>query len=145
MKDLHSGVAIATLMAAAARTSDSTPTTMDLAGYQSAEVLLAIGAGGITFTGTDKIEFVLQHSDDGTAWANVTDADMLGVTGITGGIIKSLVVAHATAASYRYGYKGGRRYLRLTADFSGTHGTATPMAAMLLLGHPEVAPVANQA
>jgi hypothetical protein len=145
MKDLHSGVRVATLLPAALYAADNTPATVDLLGFQSAEVLLAIGVGGITFSGTNKIEFVLTHSDDDSTYTPVTTADMIGVTIASGGIIKPLVAAHATASSYRYGYKGGRRYLRLLADFSGTHGTGTSAAAIVLLGDPEVAPTANQA
>jgi hypothetical protein len=33
---------------------------------------------------------------------------------------------------YRFGYKGGKRYLKLLADFSGTHGTGTPVAAVVM-------------
>lgn len=145
MKDMHSGVSVATLIAAATLAADNTPPTVDLLGFQSAEILLAIGAGGIAFTGTNKIEFVLTHSDDDSTYTAVTTADMLGVTVASGGIIKSLIAAHATASSYRFGYKGGKRYLKLLADFSGTHSTGTPIAAMALLGDPEVAPVADQA
>ena len=145
MKDMHSGVSVATLIAAAALNADNTPVAVDLAGYQSAEILLAIGAGGITFSGSNKVEFVLTHSDDDSTYTAVATADMIGVTVASGGIIKSLVAAHAAGASYRFGYKGGKRYLKLLADFSGTHGTATPIAAMALLGEPDVEPVANQA
>lgn len=145
MKDLHSGVSVATLIAAATLAADNTPAAVDLLGYQSAEILLAIGVGGITFSGTNKIEFVLTHSDDNSTYTNVADADLLGVSGTSNGIIKSLIAAHAAGASYRFGYKGGKRYLKLLADFSGTHGTGTPIAAMVLLGDPEVAPTANQA
>lgn len=145
MRDLHSGVSVATLIAAAALNADNTPPAVDLLGYQSAEILLAIGAGGITFSGTNKVEFVLTHSDDDSTYTAVTDADMLGVTGITDGIIKALTSAHATASSYRFGYIGGKRYLKLLADFSGTHGAATPIAAMVLKGHGDVQPEAAQA
>ncbi len=145
MRDLHSGVAVATLIGAATLAADNTPAAVDLLGYQSAEILLAIGAGGITFSGTNKIEFTLTHSDDDSTYTAVTDDDMLGVSGISSGIIKSLVAAHASAASYRFGYKGGKRYLKLLADFSGTHGTGTPIAAMVLKGHGDVQPEAAQA
>jgi len=145
MRDLHSGVAVATLIGAAALAADNTPAAVDLLGYNAAEILLAIGAGGITFSGTNKVEFKLTHSDDDSTYDAVTTDDMLGVTVSDGGIIKALTSAHSAAASYRYGYKGGRRYLKLLADFSGTHGTATPIAAMVLLGHGNVQPEANQA
>ena len=145
MKDIHSEISVSTLIGAATLAADNTPAAVDLSGFNGAEILLAIGAGGITFSGTNKVEFVLTHSDDNSTYSNVTDADMLGVTGITSGIIKSLIAAHAAAASYRYGYIGGKRYLKLLADFSGTHGTGTPIAAMVIKGEPLVEPAAAQA
>lgn len=145
MKDLHSHISAAVAIGCSVLAADNTPSAIDLRGYESAEVMLSIGAGGITFSGTNKIEFVLTHSDDDTTYTNVTDADMLGVTGISGGIIKSLVAAHASAADYRFGYKGGKRYLKLLADFSGTHGSGTPIAASVILSGRFGNPQANQA
>jgi hypothetical protein len=145
MKDLHSGVSVATLIGAAVLSADNTPVSVDRAGFEGVEIVLAIGAGGITFSGTNKIEFVLTHSDDDSTYTNVADADLLGVSGTANGIIKALTAAHASPASYRFGYKGGKRYLKLLADFSGTHGTGTAMAATAILGAPLVAPTANQA
>ncbi|EJW12740.1 hypothetical protein A33M_1710 [Rhodovulum sp. PH10] len=145
MKDSHSGSSVALLIGAAVLSADNVPTAVDLRGFRSAEILLAIGAGGITFSDTDKIEFVLTHSDDGETWDAVSDADVLGASVASGGIIKALTAAHAAAAAYRVGYVGGRRYLALLADFSGTHGTGTPIAAMLLEGDPTIAPTADQA
>lgn len=145
MRDMHSVINRAVLIANATYSADTTPVAVDLLGYDSAEVLLDIGAGGITFSGTNKIEFVLTHSDDDSTYSNVTDADMLGITGISSGIIKSLVAAHATASVYRYGYRGNKRYLKLLADFSGTHGTGTPIGASVLRMRPHYTPTANQA
>lgn len=145
MKDIHSGLSVAALLAAAVYSADSTPVALDRRGFDAVEILLTIGVGGITFSGANKIEFVLTHSDDDVTYTNVTDADMLGVSGVSNGIIKSLVAAHATAAPYRFGYKGGKRYLKLLADFSGTHGTGTVLAATAILGHADNRPTANQA
>ncbi|MCV9965463.1 hypothetical protein OIU34_26650 [Pararhizobium sp. BT-229] len=145
MKDLHSHITLAVAIGNAVLAADNTPVAIDLQGYDAAEIELSIGAGGITFSGTNKIEFVLTHSDDDTTYAPVTTADMLGVTVATGGIIKSLVAAHAAAAAYRFGYKGNKRYLKLLADFSGTHGTGTPIAANVIKAHGFSNPQANQA
>ena len=145
MKDLHSGMTIVSAIGAAALDADNTPAAIDLQGYNSAEIVLAIGVGGITFSSTNKIEFVLTHSDDNSTYTAVEADDMLGVTVASGGIIKALVAAHAAAAVYRAGYKGGKRYLKLLADFSGTHGTGTPIAAMVIKGHGSDNPQANQA
>jgi hypothetical protein len=145
MKDLHSGLTAVSVIGNVTLAADNTPTAIDLQGYNSAELMLAIGIGGITFSASNKIEFVLTHSDDDTTYTNVADADMLGVSSISGGIVKSLVAAHAAAAVYRFGYKGGKRYLKLLADFSGTHGAGTPVAAILVKGHGHDSPQADQA
>ena len=146
MKDIHSALTRVVSIAAAAYAADNTPVAVDRRGHEAVEILLDIGAGGITFSGSNKIEFKLTHSEDDSTYSDVTDADMLGgQTVASGGIIKSLVAAHAAAAVYRYGYKGNKRYLKLLADFTGTHGTATPIAASILLGHGDRRPEAAQA
>ena len=132
------GLSPAVLIAPAIYTADTTPVSVDCAGYDGATVCLVIGAGGITFSGTNKIEFVLEHSEDNSTWANVTTADMIGVTIASGGIIRALVAAKAAADVVLYRYKGPRQYLRLTADFSGTHGTGTGISAALIRGNSAV-------
>ena len=139
MKDLHSQIDIVELIAAATYTAANTPAAVDLLGFESAEIALAIGVGGITFTASDKIEFVMTHSDDGSSYSAVTAADLLGVSSVTNGIVKSLVAKHAAADVTRFGYRGGKRYLKLRADFSGTHGTGTPIGAVVVKGHPHKA------
>lgn len=145
MKDIHSNLNLATIFGPVVLSADNTPAAIDLKGIGAAEIILAIGIGGITFDGTNKIEFKLTHSDDDVSYSNVADADLLGVSGTSSGIIKSLVAAHAAAAVYRFGYKGPKRYLKLLADFSGTHGAGTPLTALLLKGHQHNNPQANQA
>lgn len=145
MEDIHSCVSLDTLIVNATYAADTTPVAVDLQGFDAAEVILALGAGGITFSGTNKIEFVLTHSDDNSSYSNVADADLLGISGTTNGIIKALTSALASGGVFRFGYKGNKRYLKLLADFSGTHGTGTPIGAYVIKGDPELAPVANQA
>lgn len=123
--------------------ADNTPVAFDCKGFEALTLELAIAVGGITFTGTNKIEFVWTHSDDDSTYTAVTAADLIGAPAVaTGGIIKSLVAAHATAAVYKWGYVGGKRYHKLLADFSGTHATGTGICAVWAAGHPHVAPVA---
>lgn len=146
MQDLHSGFRRVVAIGAAVLAADNTPAAIDLQGYDAAEILLDIGVGGITFSPTDKVEFKLTHSDDGSTYDAVTASDLLGVASVgSGGIIKALTAAHAAAAVYRIGYTGGRRYLKLLADFSGTHGTGTPISASVMLGHGHDNPQVDQA
>jgi hypothetical protein len=140
MKDTYTEHDAAILIGAASLSADNTPGAVDLQGYDAARIDIAIGAGGITFDATNKIEFVLTHSDDDSAYVNVTDDDILGVTGITSGIIHSLVAAHAAATVESFGYVGNKRYLKLLADFSGTHGAGTPISAVCLKGHGRLKP-----
>jgi hypothetical protein len=145
MKDIHSDMTIVAAIGAAVLSADNTPAAIDLQGYNAAEIVLNIGIGGITFSASNKIEFKLTHSDDDSTYTDVTVDDMLGLASVgSGGIIKSLVAAHAAAAVYRYGYKGSKRYLKLLADFSGTHGTGTPIAANVIKMHGFNKPEANR-
>lgn len=145
MKDMHSGAKAMVAIGAAVLDADNTPAAIDLQGYNAAEIILSVGVGGITFTTGNKVEFTLTHSDDNSSYSAVTDADMLGVSSITDGIIKTLNAAHSAAAAYRFGYVGNKRYLKLLADFSGTHSSGTPMAAVVLAGKGHDSPQADQA
>lgn len=146
--DLCSDILARAIVGPIAANADNTPAKIDLQGYKSATILIGVGSGGITFDDTNKVEFKLTHADEiddaGTegAYAAVEAKDMTNVTPGSGGIIKSLVAAHAAAAWYQFGYVGGKRYLKLLNDFSGTHGAATPIATLVLLGHPELRPTA---
>lgn len=145
MKDLHSSLAIALIVGPIVMNGTPAVASVDLQDHKSAEIILGIGIGGITFDGTNKIEFIVEHSDDDSVYSAVTDDEMLGITGITGGIVKSLVAAHATAASYRFGYIGGKRYVKVTPTFGGTHGTGTPLYCAVVQGHGRENPQADQA
>ena len=140
IRDLHNNLSTALLVAPQTATADITPVSVDLLGFRSAMVLLYIGIGGITFTTTNKIEYILEHSNDNTNWTAVVQADVLGPTVTAGGIVRSLVAAKAAADVQEISYIGGRRYVRLTPDFSGTHATGTPMTAFMVRGMPEQMP-----
>ncbi len=139
-RDQASHVSPVTAIAPEALSADNTPGAIDLINYGAATLLLHVGVGGITFTGTNKIEFVLTHSDDNASYSNVTDDDLikdsLAPASISNGIIRALTAAHAAATIQKLGYVGGKRYLKLLADFSGTHASPTPIAASVVKGLP---------
>jgi hypothetical protein len=137
MKDIFNEQAVVQSIGAEVLAADKAGAVIDLDGFEGAEVDIAVGVGGITFSSTNKIEFLLEHSDNGTDYTAVALADVQNVASVgTGGIVKSLVAAHATADVTRIGYIGGKRYIRPTADFSGTHGTGTPIAVVVVKGRP---------
>ncbi len=132
-------------IAAASYDADVVGAAVDQRGFQSCVYAIAIGAGGITFTTNNKIECKLEHSDDGIAYSAVTADDVqlpAGASLGSGGIVKALVAAHATADVTKVGYIGNRNFHRMTGDFSGTHGAPTPIAVTAILSNPLVAPVA---
>lgn len=143
MRDLFNNLGLSVAIPAAEYDADNTPAAIDLQGFEGALAEISVGAGGITFSGTNKIEFKLTHSDDDSSYEAVTDADVQGLASVgTGGIILALTAAHASASVTKVGYVGGKRYLKLLADFSGTHGTGTPIAATVIKGHAHNRPVA---
>ena len=105
MKDLHTKLTPVNVFGPVAMTADNTPAALDLKGFEAAEIEIGVGIGGITFDATNKVEFKLTHSDDDSTYTAVTTDDLVGGPTVgSGGIILSLVAAHAAAACFR-GFK----------------------------------------
>lgn len=141
MRDLVNNISSVPTIGANSLSADANGSGVDLKGFQSATVLIAVGVGGITFSGTNKIEFQLQHSDDNSTFSAVGSGDVIlgqnaDASVGAGGIVRSLVAAHGTPSVAEVGYIGGKRYIRAVADFSGTHGSGTPMSVTVVRGHP---------
>jgi hypothetical protein len=119
-------------------TADQAGALVDLLNYGSATVLIHVGVGGIAFSNANKIEMVLSagNAADGSDLVPVTDVDVVvdGVApaAINGGIVRSITAAKPTADIQKVGYVGGKRYLKAVADFSGAHGTGTPIAVSVI-------------
>lgn len=148
MRDGVHDTTTATAIAPAIYSDNTAPAiTVDRLGYDTLAFVLAIGAGGITFTATNRIDFVLEHSNDGVAWDPVVDpTNVIGAVPDAAGIVLSQRTGHPSATAMRIGYVDGivgdRRFVRLRPAFNGTHGTGTPLSAIALLGEPRIAPVA---
>ena len=144
MRDLHNNIAHVT--AVAPRTiagTDLASGDIDLVGFNAAEVVAYLGdvdeLGGSP-VGAAKLEVKPEHADDGTgspgAYANVGLADVLGPTGVTGGIVAATT---GDNAFLEVGYLGDKRFLRVTLVPTGlTNGG--PVAAWVAKGRPRHAP-----
>ena len=132
MIDRSKDVIVNPLIPAGVYSADNTPVAVQIDNAKDSTIVLDIGVGGITFTSSNKVEFKLTESDDGESYTAVADGDVVCVTVGAGGIIKSLVAAHAAATIDVLGYIGSAKYLKLLADFSGTHATGTPLAAYVV-------------
>jgi hypothetical protein len=142
MQDLKNNIGVVQSLAPAARDADANGTGVDLQGFESATVVIDMGAEGITLSSTNKIEIELEHSDDNSTFTDVTSsADVIGATPDSSGVIATFDDPAEAPAIASVGYIGGKRYIRAVANFSGTHGTATPMSVSVIKGHARKNPV----
>lgn len=136
MRDLSNNIVGVASIAPVVLASDTNGTGVDLQGYESATVLLSVGIEGITLSTSNKIEFELEESDDDSTYTDVTSATSVTETTIAAGGLFFTADGNADIpAVTTIGYVGGARYIRVVANFSGTHGTGTPISATVIKGH----------
>ncbi len=78
MRDLAREISPVEAILPATLTSTPTAITIDLQGFDSLAFILRVGAGGITFDNTNRIDFRLQHSTDNVTYTNVGPNDVVG-------------------------------------------------------------------
>ncbi|HWU03166.1 MAG TPA: hypothetical protein VN222_10540 [Novosphingobium sp.] len=111
---------------------------IDLADFQAATLLLHTGIGGIAFTAANYLQYSVTHGDaaDGSdqlaVGANDIVVDAVAPATITNGVVRLINAAKAAADVQKVGYIAGRRYLKVTASFAGTHATGTPIAVTVV-------------
>ncbi|MBN4046376.1 hypothetical protein JYU02_00065 [bacterium AH-315-P15] len=109
-------------------------TVTDRQGYDSLTYVIATGTladADATFT------TLVEHSDaSGSGFAAVPDTELLGTEADA-----SFTFA-GDDKTFKIGYRGSKRFVRLTITPAGNAGNA-PLAAIAMLGHPNVAPTAN--
>lgn len=134
MRDLASNIAVRTVIAPAV-ISDNTAAVgavIDRLGFNSLAYVITSGTladADATFT------VLLEESDSsGSGFTAVADADLIGTeadasfTFANDGVVRKL------------GYRGHKRYTRLTITPAGNSGSA-PLAAVAVLGHAVTLPV----
>lgn len=113
---------------------------IDRRGYGGVEFLLSYGA--VTTTGT-VVTAVLMEGDTTGALTSVADGDMIG----TETLASLLATTPRTSGvsqqvTKRLGYKGNKRYVRISMNGTGTTSAGIVAAAAVLFS-PETAPVSN--
>ena len=137
MKDLANNISIIQSIAPVVGTSDTNGTGVDLQFFESATAVVDTGVEGDTLSTSVKIDFKLEDSDDNSSFSAVTSS--LHVTDgsvDSNGIFLTLDANAETPQVTSIGYVGGKRYLRVVADFTGTHSNGTPIAATNIKGSP---------
>lgn len=129
-KDLSQVVKSNISLAPAARAASANGSSVDMSGYESALILIALGSW------TDGIHaYEVQESDDDAAWTAVAAADLVGT---------EPTVSDATDddSTVEIGYIGSKRYVRVVVTCSGSPlATGTVSSAVIVQGHARHAPV----
>jgi len=134
MKDLHNQIEVVSVLDPIAIAATATHTDIDLAGWESAELIISAGldAGAGLAALTHQFSFALYDSPDGDTYTLVDAVDVLGVTP-TLGVILVIDTPAKDNTVYHYGYVGGQRYLQIIYTITGT--VSMPLAITLIKGH----------
>lgn len=137
-KDLFNILDAAVSLECKVLTDDTDGTGVDLAGFDGAMAIAVVGIEGITLDSSNYFEFSLEESDTlGSGYTSVAAGDIIGASANAFGLCD--VIADAPAI-YALGYKGSKRFLRVHVEFTGTHGTGTPITAVIVRGGAHDAP-----
>lgn len=131
-RDLISSMKVLAKLDPAVRTADANVADIDLAGYDSALIVVAMGAEGITIDADNYIQVKLEHGDLTSSYAAVAATDIIGITPEVAGMIAMFNAVAEAPASSIVQYIGGKRYLKVTVDHVGTHGTGTPYGIVVI-------------
>jgi hypothetical protein len=135
-KELHNNVATCIMREAQDYTATVTSDLVNLAGFESCEVLVTVGAlTGVS--GSNTLTAKLQECDTtvGTSFTDVAVADMIG--GFT--LIDSTA---EDSTIQRVGYIGNKKYLRVVLTEAGTI-SAGIVGVYAILGNPRNSPPSN--
>jgi hypothetical protein len=140
-RDLFHNMLALVCLSPAVRTADTTGTSVDLRDYDANLLVANIGTPGVTFDGTNKLAIEVKESDDNVTFTAVADIDLLNPkVGVTTGTMAMYDGTIDAAGIVLNGYRGNKRYILLSANFIGTHGTGTPVSASVHVGLPHNAP-----
>jgi len=145
--DLKNNQKMAIHIAPATLDADASGGSIDTKDFGSLTFGIFVGAGGISFTGTNRVDFIVEETNDQSAINVAADDALILAPGAAApggtGIVRSLIATKSAADTTMttVGYRGKKRYARVKADFGGTHGTGVMMAVVAQSGHPRVKPV----
>lgn len=132
--DVKRKLKLVTSLLPKARTADENGDGVDTLDSKGVMLVAHIGAPGITLGGSDYIAFEVEHCDDNSTWVDCADADIDGaVSGANTGTFAKADADAEASMMYKANYIGSKRYVRIVENRVGTHGTATPTAAHVVL------------
>ncbi|MGH0051931.1 MAG: hypothetical protein ACQ5SW_00890 [Sphaerochaetaceae bacterium] len=133
MKDLKSVIKAIAAIAPVSGKATAAAIAIDRQGYESVTVVSTLGAGA--YTSSAYYTPTLTESDDGVTYTAVPENKYIGDL--------TPVKATISAAEVRtIGYIGDKRYVKFAQVVTGTLGADVIVAAVAVLGHPHLSPVA---
>jgi len=146
MFDLKNNIELVECLNAIEKAADTDATAIDTQGFNSSMAIVNVGAPGITFSGTNKVDIKLEDSSDNSSFTAVTNNNFVtGGTVDSSGIWQTIDADGDCNAVYGIGYVGPQRYYRVVLDFSGTHGAGTVFGVVGAQSNPLHAPAAEAA
>jgi hypothetical protein len=155
MKDQANSLKLVSVIAPQVITSgggDVTGADVDRTGFESVTFALQVGSEGETLSGSVKFDLKVYESDSASPVSSgaVADAadiivpdDQSAVLNASSSGIVATIDANAEApATLKVGYKGGKKFVTILADQTGTMSTGTAVAVLAILGNPAAEPVA---
>lgn len=119
---------------------------IDMQGHETLAVAVLVGNLADTLSGSVKVDIKIEHADDNGSgapgtYAACVDDDVLNYAGLTGaGVFLSLDANAKKSKRYVIGYRGGKRFVRVTATPTSI-ATGGPIAMLAIKGHPAQKPV----
>ena len=141
MFDLKNNIELVECLNAIVKAADTNAAGIDTQGFNSSMAIVNVGAPGVTFSTTHKVDIKLEDSSDNSTFAAVTNNTYVtGGTVDSNGIWQTIDADGDCNAVYGLGYVGPERYYRVVLDFSGTHGTGTVFGVVGAQSNPLHAP-----
>lgn len=143
-KSMYDDLAVAQVLDPQVYTSDQTSDEIDMQGFESLLLVGNVGITGDTLSSSVKLELEVQHSDtSGSGYAACADADIQdAVTGTNTGTFAVIDDAAEDEQAYKCAYVGTKRYVKVVANFTGTHSNGIELGVVALKGHAVHKPVA---
>lgn len=137
MRDISNRVKAVTCQDAKVFTADTNGTTVDRIGFESVMFIVNSGIEGDTLSGSVKFDFILEESSDDATFSAVTSSTSVTEGSVdSSGIFLTLDANGETPQTSQIGYIGGKRYVRVKIDATGTHSNGTPISVQAVLGNP---------
>ena len=137
-RDISNRTTAVTCQDAKVFTADANGTTVDTQGFESVMFVVNSGIEGDTLSGSVKFDFILEESTDDSTFTAVTSSTSVTEGSVdSSGIFLTLDANGETPQTSQIGYIGGKRYVRVKIDATGTHSNGTPISVQAILGNPQ--------